>query len=61
MANADQTPEGIWKFQERENEKIQVELTTDDLCAMARSRERRNEFVKWSVVIVAMALAAAFL
>jgi len=56
------TPEAAWKSQAEEQQpSMQFALTPDELCAMARSREKFNARVIGTVVAVAVALAAALL
>jgi len=56
------TPETAWKSQTEEQQRsMQIALTPDELCAMARSREKLNARVITAVVGVTVALAGALL
>ncbi len=56
------TPEAAWRSQgEEQLRSMQRALTTDELCAMAQSREKLNARVIRGVVAVTVALAAALL
>jgi len=56
------TPEAAWKSQTEEQQRnMQIGLTPDELCAMARSREKLNTRVNAGVVTVTIALIIAFL
>ena len=56
------TVETVWKSDTKEEERsMQIALTPDELCTMARSREKLNARVIGAVVIVTAALAAALL
>lgn len=59
---ASDTPETAWRSQAEEQQpSMQIALTPDELCAMARSREKLNARVIKAVVAVTVALAAALL
>jgi hypothetical protein len=59
---APDTPEAAWISQaEEQQQSMQIELTADELCAMAQSRENLNARVIRGVVVVTVALAAALL
>jgi hypothetical protein len=55
------TPEAVWRSQEEQHPSMQIRLTTEELCAMARSREKMNVRVIRALMFVAAALAGAFL
>jgi multisubunit Na+/H+ antiporter MnhB subunit len=56
------SPETAWKSDTKEQERsMQISLTPDELCAMARSRERLNARVIAGVTVVSLFLAGAFL
>jgi hypothetical protein len=56
------TPEAAWRSQAEERQRsMQITLTPDELCAMARSREKLNARVIRGVVVVTVALAAGLL
>ena len=57
------TPENAWRSQTTEEKQpnMHIALTPDELCAMARSREKLNAYVSRAVVAVAIAFAGAFL
>jgi hypothetical protein len=56
------TPRIVWKPQTEEKQRgMQIAPTTDELCAMARSREKLNALVITSVVGVTAVLAGALL
>jgi hypothetical protein len=55
-------PEAAWRSQAEEQQRnMQIALTAGELFAMAQSREKLNARVIRCVVVVAVALAAAFL
>jgi hypothetical protein len=59
---ASDTPEAAWRSQTEEQQpSMQIALTPDELCAMARSREKLNARVIKAVVAVTVALAGALL
>ena len=52
------TPESSWISQdEEEGPNMQITMTTDELCAMARSQEKLNARIHWMVTAVAIVLA----
>ncbi len=55
------TPEAAWRSQEEEQINMPMELTAEELCAMAQSRERLNARVMWGVVVMLLAIGAALL
>jgi hypothetical protein len=56
------TPQAVWRSQAEEQQpSMQIALTPDELCVMARSREKLNARVIRAVVGVTVALAAALL
>jgi hypothetical protein len=56
------TPEAAWKSQGEEQQRsMHIVLTPEELCAIARSREKLNARVIRGVVVVTLALAAALL
>jgi len=56
------TPEAAWKSREEEEQRsMQIAPTSEELCAMAQSREKLNARVIRGVVVVTVALAAALL
>jgi hypothetical protein len=60
MSQERNTPEGAWKSQ-AEEQAMQIATTPDELCTMARSREKLNARVTAAVATVTVLLAAAFL
>jgi hypothetical protein len=50
-------PEGVWKSQD---EKEELSMTTDELCAKAQSQDRGNVVAHWTVTAVCVLLAAGF-
>lgn len=56
------TPQNAWRSQAEEQQpSMQIAMTPDELCAMARSREKLNTCVIRTVVAVTVAFAAALL
>ena len=61
MLEAD-TPENVWRSQAEEKQpSMQIALTPERLCAMARSREKLNAYVSRALMAVTIVLACAFL
>lgn len=57
-----ETPEAAWKSQTEEQQpNMQIALTSAELCAMARSREKLSAWVGGGLAAVTVALAAALL
>ena len=52
-------PQTVWRAQGKEEQNMQVALTPDHLCAMARSREKLNARVSRAIVAVTIAFAGA--
>jgi hypothetical protein len=56
------TPENVWRSQTEEKQlSMQIALTPEKLCAMARSREKLNAYVTRAMAFVTIVLAGAFL
>jgi hypothetical protein len=55
------TPESAWLSLEKEQGSMQIALTPDKLCAMARSREKLNTYLIPAVVAVSLAIAGRLL
>jgi hypothetical protein len=55
------TPESVWLLLGEEQESMQIALTPDKLCAMARSREKLNRYLIPALVAVALAIAIGLL
>jgi hypothetical protein len=54
--------EGAWKSQEEEQQpNMRIALTADELCALARSREKLNTYLTLTVAAVTAVFAGAFL
>jgi hypothetical protein len=59
-----ETPQTVWKKrgeEEEEQRTMQVRLTPDQLCAMARSREKLSARVRTASLVVIAAIAAGLL
>jgi len=59
-----ETPQTVWKKrgeEEEEQRTMQVRLTPDQLCAMARSREKLSARVRSASLVVIAAIAAGLL
>ena len=55
-------PENVWRSQTEEKQpSMQIALTPEKLCAMARSREKLNTYVSRGLVAVTIVLVGAFL
>jgi hypothetical protein len=54
-------PQAVWRAQGKERENMEVELTPDQLCAMARSRERLRAHVRSASLVLIVAIAAGLL
>jgi len=55
------TPEGVWKsIIEKDEAKMDIAVTPDQLCAMARSRERESVWSRRILLTLLISLAAAF-
>ena len=57
MSQERNTPEGAWKSQ-AEEQAMQIATTPDELCTMARSREKLNARVTAAVATVTVLLSA---
>jgi hypothetical protein len=56
------TPENVWRSQTEEKQpSMQIGLTPEKLCAMARSREKLNAYVSRALLAVTAVLSGAFL
>ena len=54
-------PEEVWKaFDDTEGEAMQIKMTTDELCARARSRESENVRFQWLAAVGLIVFGAAF-
>jgi small-conductance mechanosensitive channel len=51
----------VWKAQGKERDNMEVVLTPDQLCAMARSRERLSVHVRSASLVLMVAIAAGLL
>jgi len=54
-------PQAVWRAQGKERENMEVVLTPDQLCAMARSRERLRVYVRSASLVLMVAIAAGLL
>jgi hypothetical protein len=54
-------PQTVWRKQEEEQRNMQGVLTPDQLCAMARSRERLSARVRSASLVVIVAIATGLL
>jgi len=53
-------PQGVWQSLHRKEEPgMEMKLTTDQLCAKARYRERENVWGQWFAAVVCLAFGAA--
>jgi hypothetical protein len=58
---APETPQSVWQSLHQEEEiGMEMSLTTDQLCARARYRERENIWFKWIAVVACVGLDAPF-
>jgi hypothetical protein len=56
------TPQNVWRSQTEEKQpSMQILLTPEKLCAMARSRKKLNAYVSRALMAVTMVLAGALL
>jgi len=54
-------PQRVWQSLDRQAEpKMEMRLTTDQLCAMARSHESENIWLQWVAIVVCLGLGALF-
>ena len=54
-------PQSVWQALDRQGEpKMEMRLTTDQLCTMARYRERENIWLQWIAIVVCVGLGALF-
>jgi membrane protein implicated in regulation of membrane protease activity len=53
--------QNVWRAQIKEDHNMQVALTPDQLCAMARSREKLNAHVRSISLVILVAIAAGLL
>ena len=54
------TPQSVWRsLDQEEAPSMEISLTTDQLCAMARYREKENVVFRWIAVVVCLGLGAA--
>ncbi len=53
--------QNVWRAQIKEDQNMQVALTPDQLCAMARSREKLNAHVRSISLVIVVAIAAGLL
>jgi hypothetical protein len=56
-----ETPQAVWRKQGEEQRTMQVVFTPDQLCAMARSRERLTARVRSASLVVIAAIATGLL
>jgi hypothetical protein len=56
-----ETSQTVWRAQGKEQESMEVMLTPDQLCAMARSREKLSSTVRSVSLVVIAAIAAGLL
>ena len=57
---APETPQSVWQSLDRQEEPgMEMSLTTDQLCARARYRERENVWFRWITVVPCLGLCAA--
>jgi hypothetical protein len=58
---AHETPQSVWQSLDQQEEPgMEMSLTTDQLCARARYRERENVWFKWVAVVACVGLGAPF-
>jgi len=58
---AHETPQSVWQSLDQQEEPgMEISLTTDQLCARARYRERENVWFQWIAVVVCAGLGAPF-
>jgi hypothetical protein len=58
---AHETPQSVWQSLDRQEEPgMEMTLTTDQLCARARYRERENVWFKWIALVACVGLGAPF-
>lgn len=56
-----QTPQGVWKSLYQDEEPgMEMKLSTDQLCAVARFRERENVWFQWIAPLACLAFGAFF-
>jgi hypothetical protein len=60
-ASESEIPKTVWREQGKEQQNMQVALTPDQLCAMARSRERLRVLVRSASLVVMAAIATGLL
>ena len=60
-ASESEFPQTVWRAQGTEQQNMQVALTPDQVCAMARSRERLRALVRSASLVVMVAIAAGLL
>ena len=54
-------PQGVWQSLHRQEEPgMEMKLTTDQLCAKARYRERENVWGQWVAAVACLGFGAAF-
>jgi hypothetical protein len=54
-------PRTVWRMQEKEQQNMQVALTPDRLCALARSRERLRAHLRSGSFVLIVAIATGLL
>jgi hypothetical protein len=55
-----ETPQSLWRSLDQQEEPgMEMSLTTDQLCARARYRERENVWFRWIAVVPCLGLGAA--
>lgn len=58
---ARETPQSVWQSLDQQEEPgMEMSLTTDQLCARARYRERENVWFKWIAAVACVGLGAPF-
>jgi hypothetical protein len=58
---APETPQSVWQSLDQQEEPgMEMSLTTDQLCARARYRERENVWFQWVVAAFSVGFGAAF-
>jgi hypothetical protein len=58
---AHETPQSVWQSLDQQEEPgMEMSLTTDQLCASARYRERENVRFKWVALVACVGLGAPF-
>src|SRR5579863_739549 len=56
---AHETPQSVWQsLDQQEQPGMEMSLTTDQLCARARYRERENVWFRWIAVVPCLGLGA---